>query len=77
MNVSLTEGDFIELNGVWITHQGSMVGFCPRSEFAKQWFADNVDSAPWQWLGHMLWVDHRPARDLIEAIANLEQGKNQ
>ena len=50
--------------------QGSLVGFRPASDAAKQWFADNVSSEDWQWFGQTLWVDHRLARDLLFAIAN-------
>lgn len=51
-----------------ILDRGSLVGFYPHSDEAKQWIADNVASESWQWMGSVLWVDHRPAQDLINAL---------
>jgi hypothetical protein len=52
-----------------IIDQGTLVGFNPRTEEAKQWFADNVTSEGWQWMGSTLWVDHRMAGPLIDGLA--------
>jgi hypothetical protein len=52
-----------------IIDQGTLVGFSPRTEEAKQWFADNVASEGWQWMGSTLWVDHRMAGPLIDGLA--------
>lgn len=55
---------------VALINQGSLIGFMPVSDAAKQWFQENVSSEDWQWFGNVLWVDHRHARDLAFAIAN-------
>jgi hypothetical protein len=47
---------------------GSMVGLSPMSSAAQEWFAENVQSEPWQWLGPTLWIDQRMAPTLVEAI---------
>ena len=51
-----------------ITDRGWLVGFTPLSTPAQEWFADNVGSEPWQWMGPTLWVDHRPAQQLLDGI---------
>jgi len=51
-----------------INDQGSIVGFTPRTEAARTWFDENVESEPWQWMGPSLYVDHRPAQGLLEGI---------
>ena len=48
--------------------QGSLIGFQPITEQAQDWFRLNVETEDWQWLGSILWVDHRLARDLMQAI---------
>jgi hypothetical protein len=46
---------------------GSMVGFCPTSEAGER-FLENLDAEPWQYLGIMLWLDHRCGLGLLRAI---------
>lgn len=52
------------MTDVRIIPQGTLIGFMPVSEAAKQWFEHNVQSDDWQWLGSVLWVEHRPAEEL-------------
>lgn len=52
-----------------VSDGGSMVGFRPMSERAEAWIDDNLQSMPWQWLGPVLWVDHRIAHTLAAALA--------
>jgi hypothetical protein len=40
------------------------------SDAAQEWFADNVASEPWQWLGPVLYVEHRLAESLIDGLAS-------
>lgn len=51
-----------------INDQGSVVGFTPVSQSAKEWFDENVQSEGWQWMGNTLYADHRMAQGLIEGI---------
>ncbi len=47
---------------------GSMVGLSPVSSAVREWFAENVQTEPWQWLGPTLWIDQRMAPPLLEAL---------
>lgn len=49
---------------VEVIDTGSVIGFWPKTESAEEWFAENVYSEPWQWMGPVLYVDHRCAADL-------------
>jgi hypothetical protein len=49
--------------------EGTLTGFEPVTEAAQEWFDENVQSEGWQWLGGILWVDHRFANALIEGAA--------
>lgn len=51
------------------TRDGSMIGLFPRSDAAEAWIADNVESEPWQWLGPILWIDHRTAGAIAAGMA--------
>jgi len=56
------------MSDVTVIDQGTLVGFTPVSDLAQEWFADNVASEGWQWMGPTLWVDHRLAQRLLEGI---------
>jgi hypothetical protein len=53
-----------------INDGGSMVGFRTGTNAAGDWFRDNVDSASWQRLGAVLWIDHRYAGQIIAVLAD-------
>ena len=55
---------------VLVHDDGSVVGFTPTTDEERQWFEANVEAEPWQWLGGTLWVDHRYADELAEALAH-------
>lgn len=52
-----------------IRDHGTVVGFDAGSERGREWL-DELPTEPWQWLSGTLFVDHRPARSLIEAAFN-------
>ena len=49
---------------------GTMWSFTPLNEDAKKFFRDSLGIEPWQWLGDVLMVDHRPARQLCEYLVD-------
>lgn len=51
-----------------VIDHGSVVSFKALNDRAETWLADNVQSESWQWFGHQLIVDHRPAQGLIDLI---------
>jgi len=51
-----------------IADHGSIVWIVPVSDAARRWLEEKAVSEPWQWQGGVLSIDHRAARDLIEAI---------
>lgn len=51
-----------------VIDQGSFIGFRPVSDEGKRWMDENVESEGWQWMGSVLYVDHRYADDLISGI---------
>jgi len=53
---------------VYIRNEGTLVGFEPVSEAAQDWFRLNVSADSWQWMGNLLWVDHRLAKELAIAV---------
>lgn len=53
---------------VRVSNHGTLYGFRPVSDAAKQWFEDSVSSESWQWMGGTLYVDHRYARNLGEGL---------
>jgi len=55
-----------------VIDQGSMIGFYPHSKEAKQFIDENVHAESWQWLGPILWVDHRMACDLYTGLQEAE-----
>jgi hypothetical protein len=57
-----------EHRDILIDHEGSLVGFHLLSIAAQEWFNENVASEPWQWMGNILWVDHRYAADLFRVL---------
>lgn len=40
----------------------------PKSETAKQWIDENVQTEPWQWLGDSLAIDHHYIDTIATAI---------
>jgi hypothetical protein len=42
-----------------VTNEGTVFAFDLHTEAVKAWVSENVASAPWQWLGDRLVVDHR------------------
>jgi hypothetical protein len=55
---------------VLVRHEGTVWIFNPLTSVAHEWFAGNVQSEPWQWLGASLVVEHRFAVDLIKGITD-------
>jgi hypothetical protein len=53
---------------VYVYQDHRSIGFLPTSPRAREWFARNADSEPGQWLGRVLWVDHRIAVPLFDAV---------
>jgi hypothetical protein len=55
-----------------VADYGSVVGFTPMTEKAKQATGKEgvIASEPWQWLDGNLMVDHRMSDDLIENLQN-------
>jgi hypothetical protein len=56
------------MTDVRIIQQGSMVGLHMLTDEAEAWFADNVATQPWQWMGKILWVDQRMAEAVVEGL---------
>jgi hypothetical protein len=52
-----------------IINQGSLVLFKPVTDFAKEWWADNVDTNAMM-SGSFYVVEHRYANDIIEGFLN-------
>lgn len=55
---------------IYLSDQGSVVGFTPVTDAGKDWIAENLETEDWQWAGVTLWVDHRPASHIILGIIN-------
>jgi hypothetical protein len=53
---------------VRVDNLGTMFAFVPQSRTARTWFARNVHSDPWQWMGGTLMVEHRYAVDICDAL---------
>ena len=49
---------------------GPMAGFRTGTNTAGDWFRNNVDSANWQRLGAVLWIDNQYAVQIVEGLAN-------
>lgn len=50
------------------TH-GSVVGFTLGDDEARVWWAEHCgEPEPWQIMGNTVYVDHGPARAIIEAL---------
>ena len=56
------------MSDVRVIQDGSMVGLHMLTDDAEGWVADNVATEPWQWMGKILWVDHRMAGAVIEGM---------
>ena len=54
---------------VLVRDAGTLFTFCPLTERAKEWIADNVQSESWQWFGNVLVVERRYALALLGGIA--------
>jgi hypothetical protein len=56
---------------------GSLIGFQPVTDTGYAFIDEQVEAANWQWLGAILWVDYRLARDLMQGMIDhgLELGK--
>jgi len=55
---------------VLIRTEGTVWVFNPLTSAAQEWFAENVQSEPWQWLGTSLVVEHRFAIGLVQGITD-------
>jgi len=55
---------------VLIRDEGTVWIFNPLTSVAQKWFGEHVQSAPWQWLGTSLVVEHRFAIGLIQGITD-------
>jgi hypothetical protein len=51
---------------VIVQDHGTLFTFCPRSQAARDWWAENVQDAPC--LGRNICVEHRFAPDIIEGL---------
>jgi len=60
--------DLPEPTDVRVIDSGSLVGLHILTDEAEAWIADNVASEGWQWMGNILWVDHRMAGPVIEGM---------
>ena len=47
---------------------GSLIGFHPVSDLARDWINDNTASEAWQWMGPVLYIEHRLAYTLATAL---------
>jgi hypothetical protein len=52
---------------IQLINEGNLVGFKARTDAGSDWLRDEVHAEPWQFLGSVLYVDHRMASPLIEA----------
>lgn len=50
---------------VKVLTNGGVTGFLPMTPGAKDWFDINIDSAPWQWIGEVLWIDAHLVPSLV------------
>lgn len=67
---TMMEIDMDKLNDILVHDHGSVVGFTPISLAASSWIDENVQTEDWQWMGPCLYVDRRPAADLLDAMLN-------
>ena len=52
---------------IFIDH-GSVVGFTPLTDEAREWMDEHVAAEGWQWMGKTLMVDQRQGWPYLEAI---------
>lgn len=53
--------------------EGTVILFTIQNDTTKQWVDDNLNLEGWQWVGpYAFAIDHRPARQLIEQLRELE-----
>lgn len=60
--------DIESLDDVLVFDHGSLIAFTPVSLAAESWVNENVETEGWQWLGRRLYVEHRAAPALIDAM---------
>jgi hypothetical protein len=53
---------------VRIINEGTLTGVLALNAEARQWIDDNVHSEGWQWMGKVLWVDHRMVDNLLDGM---------
>lgn len=53
---------------VYCVNCGSIIQFEPRTDEARAWFDENVQSEGWQWLGNRLCIEPRLADNLLQGI---------
>jgi hypothetical protein len=53
---------------VLVRNEGTVWVFNPLTAAAKEWFDENVQSEPYQWLGTSLVVDRGLALGLVQGI---------
>lgn len=53
-----------------IYSEGSLVGIQKHTPAAEDWVDENLESESWQWLGNILWIDHRLAQNIVDGIIN-------
>lgn len=48
--------------------QGSLIGFQPMTDAGYEFMDKHVHTESWQWMGPVLYVDARMARDLMQGM---------
>ena len=49
---------------------GSLVGLDPLTQAASDWLSNNVEAESYQFLGRVLWIDHRLATAVVQGFQN-------
>lgn len=55
---------------VRILNAGTLIGFLPENEEAQAFFEDCIAAEGWQYLGPVLYVDHREALRIRDAMGD-------
>ena len=50
--------------------QGTLIGFQPVTDAAYEFIDEYVHTESWQWMGSVLWIDQRVARDLMQGMVD-------
>jgi hypothetical protein len=53
-----------------VANHGSIWQFTPVTERAICFAETELGLEEWQWMGKTFCIDHRPARDLVESLAD-------